>query len=215
MALFKRKPPTRAELLGQAARALGKGRRRKALALYLQALELTPDDLELHGRIAPLLAAAGRREEAWESYCRAAEHHREEGFVERAISVYRQAAEKLPRTVEVWERIAELQVERNHPGEARRTLLEGCGHFRWGRWRQRLRLTRRLHALDPASVDATCRLARLLVRDGQKREALDLLAGLEPSLGKPELKRVRAQAVRLSPTPASGWRWLRAVVAGR
>jgi hypothetical protein len=47
------------------------------------------------------LAETGRREEAWASYQRAAEHHAEEGFVEKAISVYRQAAEKLPRNVSV------------------------------------------------------------------------------------------------------------------
>jgi tetratricopeptide (TPR) repeat protein len=215
MALFSRQPPTRAELLAQAAAALAKGRKKKALRLHERVLELEPDNLELHGRIAPLLAETGRREEAWASYQRAAEHHREEGFVDKAISVYRQAAEKLPRNVTVWERLAELLQAREQPGEAYRVLEEGTGHFKWRRWRTRLRLLHAMHRLQPENFACAGHLARLLVRDGRRSEALELLAGLEAGLDRRGLARVRGLAARLSPTPGTGWRWLTAVLVGR
>ena len=199
----------------EAAAALGKGRKKKALRLYGQILDLEPDNLELHGRIAPLLAETGKRTEAWESYQRAAEHHHEQGFVDKAISVYRQAAEKLPRTVEVWERLSSLQVEREHAGEAFRVLEEGCRQFTWRRWKGRLRLLEGMNRLQPANVPCACLLARLLVRDDRKHEALDLLAALETGLDRRGLRRVRGVAACLSPTPGAGWRWLSAVMVGR
>ena len=129
--------------------------------------------------------------------------------------MYRQAAEKLPHEVEAWERIASLEAERGHASEAFRTLEEACQHFRWRRWRQRLRLLEGMFLLQPDNLGVACRLARLLVRDGRKDRALEILAELEPRLERSGLRRVRAMAARLAPGPTTGWRYLRAVFAGR
>jgi hypothetical protein len=108
-----------------------------------------------------------------------------------------------------------LLLTREHPGEAYRALEEGTQHFKWRLWRKRLRLLKGMNRLQPENFACAGLLARLLVRDGRKSEAMTLLAGLEAGLDRRGLRRVRGLAARLSPTPSAGWRRLTAVLVGR
>jgi len=60
----------RLRILGDAARAQRKGRRKKAITLYRQVLEHEPENPDLHRKLAPLLARTRKPAEAWASYRR-------------------------------------------------------------------------------------------------------------------------------------------------
>ena len=92
----------RARLLAEATRARQKGKAQKAVALYREILGAEPGNVDVHRRLAPLLARTRRHEEAWTSYRRAAEGLEQQGFVERAIGVYREAAHHMPRESAAW-----------------------------------------------------------------------------------------------------------------
>ena len=55
-------------LLEQASRARSKRNWRRAIALYRELLAVEPNSIELHERIAPLLAATRQEFDAWNSY---------------------------------------------------------------------------------------------------------------------------------------------------
>ena len=76
-------------------------------------------------------------------------------------------------------------------------------------------MLRRALELEPWQAEATVLLAKTLARARRKGEAVKLLEGLATRTRGPALRRTRGLAFRLSPTPASLWRWLRAALLGR
>ena len=67
----------RTTLLAQADRSRAQGRRKRAILLYAKLLQQDPRDLAVHGKIAPLLAAEGLRDQAMASFRAAADGHDE------------------------------------------------------------------------------------------------------------------------------------------
>jgi tetratricopeptide (TPR) repeat protein len=203
----------RSRLIDAAARAVAHGRLAKAIALYRWVLALEPQNADLHLKLAPLLARAGQRYDAWLSFHAAARALVRNGQPERALAVYRQAASVLPREVHAWQSIARIQQRGGRGREAVDTLLEGSRHLRRTRLRPRaIHLLRLAREIEPWHFDSVHELARLLGRSAQRQEAGLLLRGLARRCGGERLRRIRAAEVRLSPTPASAWRWLRATV---
>jgi tetratricopeptide (TPR) repeat protein len=212
----RKKPFDRARLLSAASKAQSRRRYKKALALYQEVFKTEPNNPELHRRIAPLLVRTKQREKAWVSFRFAAEALAHEGFLEKAIGIYREAAHYLPREVGAWLAIAELHVQRERSTSAVEALLEGRVHFRRRKHRpEAVRLLARAHEIDPSHFGAAVDLARLLQRTGNRRLARQLLRDLAPRCHRRQLLRLRAVQFRLCPTPAAGLRWFRALLTGR
>lgn len=218
MGLFPKgkKPFDRARVLSAAAKAQARRRYKKALALYQEVFRTEPNNPELHRKIAPLLVRTKQHEKAWVSFRFAAEALAQEGFLEKAIGVYREAAHYLPHEVGAWLAVAELHVQRDRPTSAVEALLEGRSHFRRRKHRpEAIRLLARAHEIDPSHFGATLDLAALLKKTGNRRIALQLLRDLAPRCHRGQLLRLRGVQFRLCPTPAAGLRWLRALLTGR
>ena len=120
------RPYDRTRILGAAARARAKNKRRKAIALYRSVLAVERSNPELHARIAPLLAETGQRFDAWVSYQTLAQSCLRDGSTERALAVYREAAGYLPHETQVWLAMARLHLKRGKRSEAVEALLEGA-----------------------------------------------------------------------------------------
>lgn len=215
--LFTRdKSYDRFAILAAAENARAKGRTRKAIAEYRKILEVDPTDHEIHGKIAPLLAKRRQRRAAWSSFVTAAEGYIRDGYGDKALAVYMQAARYMPRQIEVWENIARLQVERERRPDAIKALLEGSRHFRSRKLRiQGLRLLRRACEIEPGHFEATFQLAKGLAKAGEKKEAQWLLDGLGNWARGRNRRRVRTRLFWMSPTPGTAWRWLVAAIAAR
>lgn len=65
--------------------------------------------------------------------------------------------------------------------------------------------------VEPRNADLHAKLARLLAANHQREEARLLLDGLADRCRGRDLRRVRGVEMRISPGPASLWRWIRAV----
>lgn len=218
MALFSRKPRPfdRSATLALAEAARARGRRKKAIALYRKVLDADPKDLTVHGKIAPLLAKAGKRDEALASFRVAWEGQFRAGFVDRALAVLRQAVDLYPEEIALWEEIARLHLQRGRRADAVSALVEAGGRL----WKSRqplaaVKALRRALEIEPWQPEATMLLARALAKDGRIDDALSLLDGLGTRVRGKALRRARRLAFFLSPTPARLWRWLRAVLGGR
>jgi len=212
MALFSRRIPYDRKRLLKEADALREGRRwRRALRLYRQILAAEPRNAEIHFRVAPLLARAGRRIEAWESFRVAAETLAREGDEARLVPLHQQAVKALPRCFEAWRELARIELRQQRPEQAGRVLLEGSRRMRGRHGRGEaivlLRDAREIEAWHPPVVLELC---RLLARQGDTAEALFLLDHLDSRVGGKELRAVRARAWRIEPSLRHSWRWLRA-----
>jgi tetratricopeptide (TPR) repeat protein len=211
----KPKPYDRARLLEAISKAHARGKFRKALALYKEILEVEPNNPDLHRKVAPLLARTGRPEEAWASFKIAADAFARGGWADKAIGVYREAAGFLPRQAGAWIAIAEIQVDQNRSSEAVKTLLQGRVHVRSRKQRaDAIRLLARLRQLQPDHVEAGLDLARLLRQTGNRRGAGRILRELTRFCHRRQLVRVRGAQLRLFPTPAAFYRWVRAHLRG-
>ena len=205
----------RKRILADAERARAKGRSRRAVFLYRQVLAAEPNNVELHARIAPLLAKTGQRFDAWQSYRRAADALIEVKKAEDALRIYRDACERLPRQIEAWLQYARLERSRGRHAEARKALLAGRRHFRArSRRPEAIALLKTAREIDPWNAEVVLDLARLLARSRQQPEATSLLEQLAERVSGSERRRVRRALWRMHPSLRNTWAWLRAGSAG-
>lgn len=215
MALFGKRAYDRADSMARATKAIGRGKRKQAIAEYRRVLAQEPANPVILAKLAPLLAETRQLAEAGEKFRAAGKQYENQGFPEKALGVYTQAVKYLPRSVETWETISGLYLARSRRADALSALLEGRRHFR--RRKQRpiaIRLLRGAVKVEPWQLDATLDLARQLAKSGGRAEADRLYQGLCERKRGVHLRRVRGAMFRRSPTPAALWRWLRAALSG-
>lgn len=207
--MFWRKPYDRATALATADKARSRGRLRKAVRWYLKVLQQDDGDLQVHARLAPLLARLRRWDDSRRSFDKAAEGFLAAGFVPKAIAVWTLAAQTFPEQVEYWERIANEQVMRGKKADAVLALLDGRSRLR--RKRQRplaALLLRQVLEVQPGHIEASLDLADLLRRDGVRDEAKRLLSSLLTRVGRGRMRRrVRFAQWRLEPSFRGAVAW--------
>ena len=165
MGLFKRKPPSWPDLMAKASRARARGRKKKAIAIYKKLLAGTPDDVDVHAKLAPLLAARKQRKEAAKSFKLAAESYVSKGFDVKAIAVYKQAVRYFPTETGLWLNIAKLHVGRHNKAEAVTALLNGSTHFRKPPLRPKeSKLLKAVLSISPWHPYATIALAKNMIK---------------------------------------------------
>jgi len=205
----------RTESMSRAAKAEGRGKRKKAIAEYRKVLAQESDNPVILVKLAALLAQTKQPDEARGKFLTAAEIYEKQGFDDKSVAVLRQAVTFLPKRVELWERIAQIDVRRERLPEAIRDLLEGSGKFRKRAERQSaIRLLRMAVKIEPWQFESTMSLARLLAKAGAKPEARRFYEGLCERNRAARLRQVRAAMFCMSPTPGAAWRWARAALRG-
>jgi tetratricopeptide (TPR) repeat protein len=213
---WRRRPTTRTELVEVADRARSRGRLKRAIAGYRAALEIAPGDLAIHAKLAPLLARRGDKAGAIESFALAADGQHKAGFIDRAISLRRQAAETFPEEFPLWLELTRLHLLRNRRADAVAALRFGGRRLLRSRHQEvGVQVLRLALEVEPRDVAAALLLARLLARCGRRPEALTLLDELDPRAVGALRRRARRLAFRLSPTPRRLWRWAKASLGRR
>ena len=197
--------------MAEADRARGRGRLKRAVALYREVLAADPGDLAAHTRVAPLLARLGRRQEAIASFRAAAEGQARAGFPDRAVALHVQSTGHFPDDLTTWQSLLTLQLPRGRAPDAVAALLQGARRLMRARQHaEAALLLERIRRLEPWQPEATLLLARVHWRSGLPADALALLDALAARTGGATRRRARRLAFRVRPTPATLWRWLRA-----
>jgi tetratricopeptide (TPR) repeat protein len=208
---WSKPPSTRVELIAVADVARARGRRKQAIAGYRRVLEANPQDLNVHAKLAPLLAAAGDRDGALASFRTAADGQAKAGFHERALSLFIQAADHYPDEETLWPEIARLHLQRGRRAEAVANLTEGGWRLLLARRPQLAEWVLRLALqFEPYDGDANAILARVLRKLGRRDEAVAALEGVAARTRGRRLRAVRGLVFRIHPTPAHFWAWMRA-----
>ncbi len=217
MGLIRRRPEyDRKWLLAEAENARIRGRRRRAISFYRRILAVEPHDPNLHARVAPLLAATGKRFDAWQSYRQAAQSHLKNKNRDEALALYREATKTLPMQIGAWQWVAKLELGRGRSEAAISVLLEGRAKFRSRRRRpEAIALLREARSIDAHRIDIVLDLARLLRRSGQSPEAQWILSQLGERMSGRDLRIVRGAQWRIEPSLKHSWNWLRAAFAAQ
>jgi tetratricopeptide (TPR) repeat protein len=201
-------------LLAEAEKARVRGRRRRAISFYRRILAAEPHDPGLHARVAPLLAATGKRFDAWQSYRQAAQVHLKHKSLDEALAIYRDATKALPTQIEAWQWVAKIEMKRERSEAAMSALLEGRTKFRSRRRRpEAVALLREARSIDAWRVDVVLDLVRLLRRSGQSPEAQWILGQLAERTSGRDLRIVRGAQWRIEPSLKNSWNWGRAAFA--
>jgi thioredoxin-like negative regulator of GroEL len=210
MALFKKqKPRTRTEIVAAADHARARGRVKKAVVGYREALASDPEDPSVNVKLAPLLARLGDAEGAATCFRTAARRHLAQGFTDRAAAVNATATATFPLDAGFRLELARLNVVRGRRADAVGALVDGGRALaRARRGPAAVPLLRKALELDAWNADAVLALAPLLARSGAADEARRLLDGLAGRLPRGERRRARWAAFRLWPGPRTLWRWL-------
>jgi tetratricopeptide (TPR) repeat protein len=202
MAFLRRQKYDRRKLLSQANQARNRGRVKKAIRLYQRVLEVEPGDIEVHRKIAPLLARSRQSAAALASFHRAMTGLMRQGFEDKALAVCHETTRYFPQRIDVWEAIASLELRRRRVPDAVKALRNGRKRCRGRKGRaEALRLLRRAHEIAPNDVDVATDLARLLARSGGRAEARKLLASMSRRTPGRALRRIRWAQLRIDPTP--------------
>ncbi len=212
---WKKRTYSRTELLATADRARARGRRKQAIAGYRRVLEANPQDLTVHAKLAPLLAASGDRPGALVSFRTAADGQAKAGFHERALSLFIQASEHYPDEETLWPEIARLHLQRGRRAEAVAALTEGAWRLHLGRqYGMAERVLRLGLQFEPYDADALAILARTVHKAGRRDEAVAILEDLSGRVRGRRRAAVRGLLFRLNPTLPHLWAWARASVGG-
>ncbi len=195
--------------------ARARGRRKRAIAGYRRVLDANPQDLTVHAKIAPLLAASGDRAGALASFRTAADGQAKAGFNERALSLFIQASEHYPDEETLWPEIARLHLQRGRRAEAVAALIQGGWRLHLARqYKVAERVLHLALQFEPHDADATAILARTVNAAGRRDEAEQLLEGLAARVRGRRLSAVRGILFRIHPTFGNLWAWIR-VMFGR
>jgi tetratricopeptide (TPR) repeat protein len=205
----------RKRVLEKASRARQRGKRKKAIDLYRKVLADEPQNIELHRKLGPLLAETRQREEALIHFGHAARGLAARGFPDKAVGLCREAVGFYPTDANLWEAIADLQLQRQRRRDAFDALIEGRRHMRGRKRRDKaIRLLQRACAIEPDAADPQIELAWLLARSRQRARARAILDRLAGCARGRDRRRALGARFRISPTPLGLLRWLGAWFGG-
>jgi tetratricopeptide (TPR) repeat protein len=212
VSFLNRKPRTRAEVVAAADRHRARGRFRKAVVGYREALASDPTDPSVNVKLGPLLARLGDADGGVRCFRVAAERHLSAGFVDRAAAVCLAATGVFPLDAGFRAEVARLNLQRGRKADAVAALVSGGRALAGARQRPAaVSLLRRALDLAPAHLEASLALAPVLAAEGAREDAIVLLRAAERGARGRDLRRVRFALLRLAPSPGALFRWLGAV----
>ncbi|MBP6841506.1 MAG: tetratricopeptide repeat protein, partial [Kofleriaceae bacterium] len=145
----------------------------KAVKEYLRVVQEDPGDVRIWLKIGDIYAKKGAKQEATETYLRVARHYHDQGFLDKAVAVYKQVVKLDPRLVDAHLKLGELYRQLGKLADAMQHFESVAGHFhREGKTREALATVRQLVELDPDNVATRIKLAELYSKEQLVDEAI-------------------------------------------
>ncbi|HEV3219988.1 MAG TPA: tetratricopeptide repeat protein [Candidatus Acidoferrales bacterium] len=199
-----------------AQKHLAQGKIDQSIAEYQQILRHEPTDQVTLMTIGDLYVRKGETFKAIEFFERLAQQFIRDGFLTKAIAIYKKIAKLAPEEMKPLERLAELYIQQGVLSEARPLLLQLAeSHIKAGRREPASALLRKLLEAEPDNLRVQMRLAEVQLAMGQKADAAQtFLVCAERHLALrdyDEAVRLISRAVELAPGNAAA-RFLKARV---
>ena len=157
-----------------AQKLLNQGKVAHAIAEYQQILKYEPRDQVTLMTIGELYIRQGETLQAIDYFERLAQLFVSDGFLTKAIAVYKRIAKLAPEEIRPLEKLADLYVQQGVMSEARPLFLQLAElHLKNGKQPEAIALLKKLLQAEPDNLRIQIRLADLYQAMGQSDEALE------------------------------------------
>src|ERR1700682_913599 len=157
-----------------AQKLLNQGKVTQVIAEYQQILKYEPRDQVTLMTIGELYIRQGETFQAIEYFERLAQLFVSDGFLTKAIAVYKRIAKLAPEEIRPLEKLADLYVQQGVMSEARPLFLQLAEiHLKGNRQAEAVTLLKKLLQAEPDNLRIQIRLADLYQAMGQTREAIE------------------------------------------
>jgi pilus assembly protein FimV len=173
-AVAKRMAYNKSKFVEAAQKLLNQGKVAQAIAEYQQILKYEPRDQVTLMTIGELYIRQGETIQAIDYFERLAQLFVTDGFLTKAIAVYKRIAKLAPEEVRPLEKLADLYVQQGVMSEARPLFLQLAElHLKNNKQPEAIALLKKLLSAEPDNLRIQIRLADLYQAMGQAGEALD------------------------------------------
>src|ERR1700756_735915 len=157
-----------------AQKLLNQGKVAQAIAEYQQILKYEPRDQVTLMTIGELYIRQGETFQAIEYFERLAQLFVSDGFLTKAIAVYKRISKLAPEEVRPLEKLADLYVQQGVMSEARPLFLQLAElHLKTGKQPEAIALLKKLLLAEPDNLRIQIRLADLYQAMGKPNEAVE------------------------------------------
>jgi pilus assembly protein FimV len=187
-----------------AQKLLNQGKVAQAIAEYQQILKYEPRDQVTLMTIGELYIRQGETIQAIDYFERLAQLFVSDGFLTKAIAVYKRIAKLAPEEIRPLEKLADLYVQQGVMSEARPLFLQLAElHLKNNRQPEAIALLKKLLQAEPDNLRIQIRLADLYQAMGQSGEALETyISAAQRALARgdqAECEKLADKALQLSP----------------
>src|SRR3984893_9237450 len=187
-----------------AQKLLNQGKVAQAIAEYQQILKYEPRDQVTLMTIGELYIRQGETFQAIEYFERLAQLFVSDGFLTKAIAVYRRISKLAPEEIRPLEKLADLYVQQGVMSEARPLFLQLAElHLKNNRKAEAVALLKKLLLAEPDNLRIQIRLADLYHAMGQPAEALECYgSAAQRALARgdhAECEKLSDKALQISP----------------
>jgi tetratricopeptide (TPR) repeat protein len=194
----------RARVLKAADKYVRQGKLEAAVKEFLKLVQDNPRDVATINRVGDLYSKLGKKEQAIQQFSRIAEFYTDEGFLLKAIAIYKKITKLEPSSLEAYRCLADLYSQQGLTMEARaqyQFVADQC--LKAGRDEEALESLREIERLHPHDLKVRLGLAELLGRLGHQDQALATYRAVGTELDRKgmhqESRRVYEAALALAP----------------
>jgi len=164
----------KSKFVESAQKLLNQGKVAQAIAEYQQILKHEPKDQVTLMTIGELYIRQGETFQAIDYFERLAQIFVGDGFLTKAIAVYKRIAKLAPEEIKPLERLADLYVQQGVMSEARPLFLQLAEiHLKNNRQPEAVSLLKKLLLAEPDNLRIQIRLADLYQAMGQTGDAIE------------------------------------------
>jgi pilus assembly protein FimV len=187
-----------------AQKLLNQGKVAQAIAEYQQILKYEPRDQVTLMTIGELYIRQGETLQAIDYFERLAQLFVSDGFLTKAIAVYKRIAKLAPEEIRPLEKLADLYVQQGVMSEARPLFLQLAElHLKNNKQPEAIALLKKLLQAEPDNLRIQIRLADLYQAMGQAAEALETyVSAAQRALARgeqAECEKLAEKALHLNP----------------
>jgi tetratricopeptide (TPR) repeat protein len=187
-----------------AQKLLNQGKVPQAIAEYQQILKYEPKDQVTLMTVGELYIRQGETFQAIDYFERLAQIFVGDGFLTKAIAVYKRIAKLAPEEIRPLEKLADLYVQQGVMSEARPLFLQLAEiHLKGNRQPEAIALLKKLLLAEPDNLRIQIRLADLYTAMGQTADAIEAyVSAAQRALARgdsAECERLADRALKLDP----------------
>jgi tetratricopeptide (TPR) repeat protein len=194
----------KAKVLRAAEKYLSQGNIAAAIKEYSQVIDQDPEDYTTLNMLGDLYARAGQKAQAGACFERIAEHYRGQGFVLKAIAMFKKLDRLNPGRTETARALATLYDMQGLNVEARtQYLIVAQAYAQAGEMEKSLEVLRKVADLEPNNTQVLLQLAEGYVREGMADDAVRAFteAGTQFHAQRADVKALQAYQRALELVP--------------